>query len=167
MTILQDAAFVRVVEAGEKLNQGRLAGAVFADQRDDFTCVQREAEMAHSPSLGAGIDEAHILEHESLTDRLGERTRTFRRQDFGPDLEEGKQVIEIERLARGGRKTRQKTFKETRRRRNEPARKVRSSIENKLRPKQKPFDALYCGVPPGAVSGVTLGVGSSAFGGLS
>ena len=82
MAIEQDATFVGIVEAGEKLHERRLAGAVLADQREHFAGLQREAEMAHRPSLGAGIPEADILEHETLPDRARKRTRIVRCREF-------------------------------------------------------------------------------------
>ena len=66
VAVEQDAAFVRIVEAREQLDQRRLAGAVLADQREHFAGVQREAQVAHRPALGAGIAEADVLEDEAL-----------------------------------------------------------------------------------------------------
>ena len=46
----QDAAFVGVVQPGQQLHQGGLAGAVLADQRHHLAGLEREAEMAHRPA---------------------------------------------------------------------------------------------------------------------
>ena len=66
VAIEQDAAFDRIVEPGEKLHQGGLAGAVLADQCEHLAGVKRKAEMAHRPSLGAGIAEPDVLEIEAV-----------------------------------------------------------------------------------------------------
>ena len=66
VAVEQDAALVGVVEPRQQLHQRGLAGAVLADQRHHLARLQGEAEMAHRPALGAGIDEADILEHEAL-----------------------------------------------------------------------------------------------------
>ena len=107
VAVEQDAAFVRVVEPGQQLHQGGLAGAVLADQRHHLAGLEREVEMAHRPALGAGIDEADILEDEALADRPGKRPRILGRQDLRPHLEEGEEIVEIERLARRRREARQ------------------------------------------------------------
>jgi hypothetical protein len=90
MAVEQDAAFVGIIEAGEELHERRLAGAIFSHQRQHLAGVQREAEIAHGPPLRARIDETDVLEHESLTDRMGERKRLCRRMDFGLHIEEGR-----------------------------------------------------------------------------
>ncbi len=56
--------------------------------------------MAHRPALGAGIAEADVLEGEAVADRRREGTRILRRDDLRLDLEEGEQVVEVERLPR-------------------------------------------------------------------
>ncbi len=71
----QDAAFVGIVEAGQELDDGGLAGAVLADQRQRLAGLQREIQAAHRPALGIGIAEADILEDDALADRLRERLR--------------------------------------------------------------------------------------------
>ena len=112
VAVEQDAALVRVVEPGQQLHQRRLAGAVLADQRHHLARLQGEAEMADRPALGAGIDEADILEHEAVADRMRERPRIGRRQDLRPRLEEGEQVVEIERLPRHRREAEQQAFEQ-------------------------------------------------------
>ena len=131
VAIEQDAAFVRIVEPGQKLHQRGLAGAVLADQREHLAGAQREAEMAHRPSLGAGIAEPDVFEHEARADRLREtdadwpatgsparprRTKTDRR-----DRAPGRPCCE---------KLVSSPSSSVRRRRNEPARKVRSPTVN-------------------------------------
>ena len=72
MAIEQDAAFVRVVEPRQQLDQCRLAGAVLADEREHFAGLQRERKLAHGPALGARITETDVLEHESLRGSVAE-----------------------------------------------------------------------------------------------
>ena len=62
----QDAAFVRIVEPRQQLDQRGLAGAVLAHQREDLAGVQLERQSAHRPALGAGVAESHVLEREAL-----------------------------------------------------------------------------------------------------
>ncbi len=108
----QDAALVRIVEAREQLDQRGLAGAVLADQREDFSGVQLEGQIAHRPALGAGIAEADVLEREAALDRHRERPRIRRRHDLGLDLEERKQIVEVERLARDLREADQQVLQQ-------------------------------------------------------
>ena len=61
--------------------------------------VDGEVEIAHGPALGAGIAEADILEDDALPERHRERLRAWRLDDGRLDVEEGEQVVEIERLA--------------------------------------------------------------------
>jgi hypothetical protein len=67
-----------------------LSCAVLSDQREYFAGVQCKTKMAHGPSFGVGIAESDIFKIEASTNRLRERTRIVRRQDFWLDLEEGK-----------------------------------------------------------------------------
>ena len=110
MAVEQDAALVRVVQTCQQLHQGGLAGAVLAHQRHHLARLEGEAEMAHRPARGAGIDEADILEDEALAQRPGQRTGILRRQDPGLHLEEREEVVEIERLARRRREAHQQRF---------------------------------------------------------
>ena len=64
----KDAAFARIVEPREKLDDRRLAGAVFADKGKDLARLQCEIEMADRPMFGIGIFEADILEAKALGD---------------------------------------------------------------------------------------------------
>ena len=66
----QDAALVGIVEPGQQLDDGGLAGAVLADQRQRLAGLQREVQAAHRPALGVGIAEADILEDDALS-RIG------------------------------------------------------------------------------------------------
>ena len=99
MPSTSDAALVGIVEPGQQLDDGGLAGAVLADQRQRLAGLQREVQVAHRPALGVGIAEADILEDDALADRLRERLRVGRQRDGRLDVEEGEQVVEIERLA--------------------------------------------------------------------
>ena len=89
MAIEQDATFVRIVKTSEKFHQRGLSCAILADQCEDLAGVQREAKMAHSPSLGVGISESDIFKNEASANRLREGMRIVRRQDFRLDLKEG------------------------------------------------------------------------------
>ena len=125
VAVEQDAALVGVVEAGQQLHQRGLARTVLADQRHHLAGLQGEGEMAYRPALGAGIDEAHILEHEAFADRPGERQGIGRRMDFRPDLEEGEEIVEVERLAGHGREAAQQRFEQ----RAKPAERAREEGE--------------------------------------
>ena len=91
-----------------------------------FLEPRRLAEKA----LTAVIQEAYIQGISTPSDRPWERERLLGRSDFRLDIQEGEQVVEIERLACRGRKSGQQALKRVRRRRNEPARNVRSPMEN-------------------------------------
>jgi hypothetical protein len=88
----------RVVEAGQKLHQCRLARSVLADERQHLAGAEREGEMSYGPAFGARVAEPHVLEDEPLAERLRDGARIGRRDDLRLDLEEGEQVVEVERL---------------------------------------------------------------------
>src|SRR5690606_26458415 len=67
-----DTALVRIVEAGKELDDGGLAGAVLADQRQGLAGGDGEIEAADRPGLGVGVAEADILEAHALADGLRE-----------------------------------------------------------------------------------------------
>ena len=78
VSVEQDSPFVRIVEPREKLHECRLAGAVLPDEREHLTGAEGEVEVAHRPSLGAGVNEADVLETKTLADRDGKRSRIRR-----------------------------------------------------------------------------------------
>ena len=94
----QDPPFSRVVEAHQQLGKRRLAGAVLPDQREPVTRLEREAEVADSPTFGVGVAKSHVLEDESLAHRNRNGKGTGRGADAGRDGEEGEEVVEIEAL---------------------------------------------------------------------
>ena len=110
----QDAPLGRVVEPREQLDDGRLAGAVLADQRQrPRRPADRQVEVAHRPVLGIRVAEADILERRCPT-RIGRGNGSAfgRRRDRGPDLEEREQVVEIERLAGDLREAEEQAFEQ-------------------------------------------------------
>ena len=131
VTVEQDAAFVRIVEAREQLHERRLAGAVLADQREHLAGMQREVQVAHRPALGARIAEADILEDET---RRGSATGTAGHR--GGDTISGRISKNENRSSRYSacpatcEKPISRFSSSVRRRRNEPARNVRSPIVN-------------------------------------
>ncbi len=94
-----DASLVRIVEPGQQLDDGGLACAILANQRQGLASLEGEIEMADRPGLRVGIAEAHILEDDALPDWCGEGLGIGRRENGRLDLEEAEQVIEIHRLA--------------------------------------------------------------------
>ena len=54
--------------------------------------------MPHCPALGAVVAKAHILEAKALADRAREGPWIERLDDLGLDLEEGEEVVQVERL---------------------------------------------------------------------
>ena len=78
MAIEQDSALDGIVEPGQKLHQGCLAGAVFADQCQHFAGVKGKAEMAYRPSLRAGIAKSDVFEIKAALDRIWKSSRIFR-----------------------------------------------------------------------------------------
>ena len=69
VAIEQNPAFVRVVQPRQQLDQRRLAGAILADERDDFAAAKGEGQMPHRPALRARVNEANVFEHEPLAHR--------------------------------------------------------------------------------------------------
>src|SRR5262249_40989347 len=64
----QDPSLRRIVEAGKKLGQRGLAGAVLADQSDFFSGSDAQIHMTQSPGIALWILEAYILENYPLAD---------------------------------------------------------------------------------------------------
>ena len=59
----------RRVDAGDQLDQGGLAGAVVADQRDDLTAVQGQAEVGDRHDAAELL--AHVVEPQRRNVGLG------------------------------------------------------------------------------------------------
>ena len=74
--------------------------------------MQGEGQAAHRPMGRAGIAEADILEHEALADRVGDRDGAGGGGDFGRDLEEIEQVVEVKRLCGGAGEGQQKPLQQ-------------------------------------------------------
>src|SRR5690606_38625975 len=56
--LYSDLAFVRLVDAGEDLDQGGLARAVLADERRDLAGVEREAHARKRADAGKALGDA-------------------------------------------------------------------------------------------------------------
>ena len=69
----QDAPLVGIVEAGEQLDERRLARPVLPDQRDALFGLELEAQVAHRPAARARVVEAHVVETRSPS-RIGTGT---------------------------------------------------------------------------------------------
>src|SRR5690606_963482 len=110
--IEQDAALIRAVQPREELDHGGLARAMLADQGEHLGRAEMEIEMAYRPALRARIAEADVLEAKPFADRTRERQRIRGRTDLRFDLEERKQVVEIQRLAGGLRETDQQVLEQ-------------------------------------------------------
>ena len=99
---------VGIVEPGDQLDDGGLALAVFADQRDPLAGRESEVEVAQDPARGAGIGEGDIAKLKAAADRTAvsgapsglDSTRGFH-------LEEGQQIGEEERLVGNARRGRE------------------------------------------------------------
>src|SRR6476646_6336840 len=79
LAVQLDLALVGDLRAGEALDERRLAGTVVADDREDFSGVQIEADAVESHDVSVGLDEALRRQHRRA--RLGGRVahqRTFR-----------------------------------------------------------------------------------------
>ena len=58
----QDAALVARIDAGDDLAEGRLAGAVFAEQRTDFTALDAHRDVVERPHAGEELGKAFDFE---------------------------------------------------------------------------------------------------------
>ena len=112
MPVEQNATLVRIVEPCQQLDEGGLAGAVFPHERQDLARVQLECQSTHRPALGPGVAKPHVLEREAHLNRYGKWPRIRRRNDFRLDLEERKQVVEVERLARDLRESHEQVLQQ-------------------------------------------------------
>jgi hypothetical protein len=63
----------RLVEAAEQLHQGRLAGAVLADDRDHAPGFELEVDVLEHQAVGAGVGERHALQADALGEPLRRR----------------------------------------------------------------------------------------------
>src|SRR3546814_6894806 len=78
-----DGAALRIVEAQQKLEDRRLAGARGADDGDLLARLDREAEALQGGALGArGIVEHYVVEGDGATRRLRQGDRIRRRGDL-------------------------------------------------------------------------------------
>ena len=78
-SIQQDAALLRPVKAGQQLDQRRLAGAVFTDQRQRLAGPDVQVDIAQGRLLGSRVGEAYALEADPVG-RIGRascRERVF------------------------------------------------------------------------------------------
>src|SRR5258708_5394617 len=112
VAVEQDAARVGIVEAREQLHERGLAGAVLTDERQHLARLELEGQVAYRPAVGARIAEAHALEGEAPADRIRQPLRIRRRGDRGLDLEAREQVVEIQRLPRHARESRQQLLQQ-------------------------------------------------------
>ena len=70
LAVEEDLAAVGVVDAGDALDQRRLAGAVVADERHHLACSHLEVDV------GERLDRAEVLRHSAeLEERFGGRVR--------------------------------------------------------------------------------------------
>ena len=69
--IEQNLAFGRIVEPRDELDDGGLALAVFADERDALAGAEGEVEVAEDAAVGARIGEGDVAEFKAARDRLG------------------------------------------------------------------------------------------------
>src|SRR4029078_11477145 len=68
VSVEEDAALVRVVQAREQLDQGGLSGAVLAHEREHLTGVQGKGEVAEGEPPRARAAEADALDSEGPRD---------------------------------------------------------------------------------------------------
>src|SRR4051794_40308984 len=60
--VYEDAPGVRLIEPGQELHEGRLAGAVLADDRDHGASGQREGDVLENAPRRGGIGERDVVE---------------------------------------------------------------------------------------------------------
>ena len=75
LAVDEDLARVRLVRAGEGLDQGGLAGPVAADEADDLARVEVD---------GDAVDRVHAAEGDADVAHLDERAGLLRRRSFRP-----------------------------------------------------------------------------------
>src|SRR3546814_14264488 len=61
-----DAAGVGRVQPGQQLDQGGLAGAVLADQRQRLAWTDVQVDVLQRRGVGAGVGEADVLEADAV-----------------------------------------------------------------------------------------------------
>ena len=113
MAVEQDAAFDRVIEPGEQLNQGGLARTVFPHQCQSLSRAEFKAKPAHRPVFTARIAEANVFEHKTLAYRHRHLAGVGQRHDLRLHVEKAEQVIQIQRLCRGGGEAGQQSLQQT------------------------------------------------------
>src|SRR3954471_12504050 len=94
----EDPALGRIVQPTQELHERRLPGAVQSDEGDALARPQLEVDVPNGPPLAPGIREADVLEDEALRDWSRHRRRTRSRGDRRLHLEEGEEVLEVQRL---------------------------------------------------------------------
>src|SRR3546814_15295766 len=62
----QDTAGVGRVQPGQQLDQGGLAGAVLADQRQRLAWTDVQVDVLQRRGVGAGVGEADVLEADAV-----------------------------------------------------------------------------------------------------
>ena len=100
VAVEQDAALAGVVEAGQELDEGGFAGAVFAHQRQLLAGVQREAEVANGPLRPILVLKPDVLKLEPLPDGPREGPRRLAAghlpHDAGPQGKEVEEVLQVQ-----------------------------------------------------------------------
>src|SRR5439155_11940343 len=87
-----------IVEPRQKLDDGRLALAVLANQRNSPARLKPEVEVVEHQPGTAGIREGDVSKLESLPDGPRRRHRVRLRLDAGPHRKKVEQVGQEERL---------------------------------------------------------------------
>ena len=95
MPVQQDAALARVIEATEQLDQGRLPGAVAADDGYSFAGGDRKTDIMQSLPGSAWIAERHMIELDVTADRLRQRPRVLGARDSTWHSEQLEQVAQV------------------------------------------------------------------------
>ena len=96
----KDLSFRGIVEAGDELDHGGLALAVFSNEGNAFSGLNGEIEILQHPSLGAGIGERDVAEFKSAADRTGHGERIGLALYGRLHLEKGDQIGKEQRLIR-------------------------------------------------------------------
>ena len=82
-----DAPRGRVVEPGQQLDQGGLAGAVLADDGHDGAGGQVEGDVVEHEAVGPGVAERHVVERMPVLEPVGRRAVAARVDRGGVVLE--------------------------------------------------------------------------------
>src|SRR5687768_5782875 len=97
-SVEQNSSLGRLVQTRHQLCDSGFSRAVLPNECDALARPQRNIQLAHRPSVAAGIAKADILENEAVPHRVRNRQRVRTRRDSRAHIEEDEKIPEIKRL---------------------------------------------------------------------